>query len=108
MHLCGRQIAHNSGPFRRGPRLCHTIRRDIKAGYRTAAVKLRSHHLWGTVQAVRRINLLRKKLCFVNLGVLLGALLVSMNAEGGVNSWTNIGPEGGSIVALAIDPITPS
>src|SRR5438309_6849213 len=52
--------------------------------------------------------MLRKKLRFVSLGVLLGALLVSMNAEGGVNSWTSIGPDGGWIFALAIDPVTPA
>src|SRR5437870_7111893 len=52
----------------------------------------------------------RKKLRFVSLGVLLGALLVtsSMTAEGGINSWTSNGPEGGWIVALAIDPVTPA
>ena len=54
--------------------------------------------------------MLRKKLRLVSLGVLLGALLVtsSITAEGGINSWTSIGPEGGSIPALAIDPVTPS
>ena len=52
----------------------------------------------------------RKKLRFVSLGVLLGALLVTsrMTAEGGINSWTSNGPEGGWIVALAIDPVTPA
>ena len=42
--------------------------------------------------------MLRKKLRFVSLGVLLGALLVtsSMTAEGGIDSWTSTnGPEGG-------------
>src|SRR5437016_7880235 len=54
--------------------------------------------------------MLRKKLRLVSLGVLLSALLVtsSMTAERGINSWTNTGPEGGSIVALAIDPMTPA
>src|SRR6267143_1396182 len=67
--------------------------------------------LGGTFQAVRRISMQRKKLRFVSLGVLLGALLVtsSMTAEGGINSWTSTnGPGGGSIGALAIDPVTPS
>src|SRR5206468_3734344 len=51
-----------------------------------------------------------KKLRLVSLGVLLSALLVtsSMTAEGGINSWTSNGPEGRSIMALAIDPMTPS
>src|SRR5439155_25006399 len=50
-----------------------------------------------------------RKLRLVSLGGLLSALLVtsSMTAEGGINSWTSIGPEGGSIPALAIDPVTP-
>ena len=54
--------------------------------------------------------MLRKKLRLVSLGVLLGALLVtsSMTAEGGINSWTSNGPGGGSIRALAIDPVTPA
>src|SRR5437870_7033894 len=67
--------------------------------------------LGGTFQAVRRISMQRKKLRFVSLGVLLGALLVtsSMTAEGGINSWTSTnGPRGGSIGALAIDPVTPA
>src|SRR5437660_130265 len=67
--------------------------------------------LGGTFQAVRRISMQRKKLRFVSLGVFLGALLVtsSMTAEGGINSWTSTnGPGGGSIGALAIDPVTPS
>src|SRR2546427_1768520 len=67
--------------------------------------------LGGTFQAVRRISMQRKKLRFVSLGVLLGALLVtsSMTAEGGINSWTSTnGPGGGSIGTLAIDPVTPS
>ena len=53
--------------------------------------------------------MLRRKLRLVSLGGLLGALLVtsSVTAEGGINSWTSIGPEGGSIAALAIDPVTP-
>src|SRR5207245_2023532 len=70
----------------------------------------RSARVWGTFQAVRRVNMQRKKLRFVSLGVLLGALLVrsSMTAEGGINSWTSNGPEGGWIVALAIDPVTPA
>src|SRR5438105_5467047 len=51
----------------------------------------------------------RKEWRFVSLGILLGALLVTsrMTAEGGINSWTRIGPEGGAIAALAIDPMTP-
>ena len=51
----------------------------------------------------------RKEWRFVSLGILLGALLVTsrMTAEGGINSWTSIGPEGGAIAALAIDPMTP-
>src|SRR5256885_10222887 len=55
------------------------------------------------------MNMLREKLRFVSLGVLLGALLVtsSRTVEGGINSWTSNGPEGGSIRALAIDPMTP-
>jgi len=55
--------------------------------------------------------MLRKKLRFVSLGVLLGALLVtsSMTAEGGIDSWTSTnGPEGGWIRAVAIDPVTPA
>ena len=53
--------------------------------------------------------MLRRKLRLVSLGGLLGALLVTsgMTAEGGINFWTSIGPEGGSIPALAIDPVTP-
>ena len=53
--------------------------------------------------------MLRRKLRLVSLGGLLSALLVtsSMTAEGGINSWTSIGPEAGSIAALAIDPVTP-
>src|SRR5437867_6257230 len=53
--------------------------------------------------------MLRRKSRLVSLGGLLSALLVtsSMTAEGGINSWTSIGPEGGSIAALAIDPVTP-
>src|SRR2546430_7068457 len=56
-----------------------------------------------------RINMRRKEWRFVSLGILLGALLVTsrMTAEGGINSWTSIGPEGGAIAALAIDPMTP-
>src|SRR6266513_354651 len=52
----------------------------------------------------------RKKLRLVSLGVLLGALLAtsSMTAQGGINSWTSIGPDGGWIFALAIDPVTPT
>src|SRR5437773_11977296 len=52
----------------------------------------------------------RRKLRLVSLGVLLGALLVtsSRTAEGGINFWTSIGPEGGLIKAIAIDPMTPA
>src|SRR5438874_32924 len=54
--------------------------------------------------------MLHKKLGLASLGVLAGALFVtsSMTAEGGINSWTSIGPQGGSIKALAIDPMTPA
>src|SRR5437899_2516260 len=54
--------------------------------------------------------MLPKKLRLVSRGVLLGALLVtsSMTAMGGINSWTSIGPDGGFIMALAIDPVTPA
>src|SRR5437016_8787981 len=54
--------------------------------------------------------MLRKKLRLVSRWVLLGALLVtsSMTAMGGINSWTSIGPDGGFIMALAIDPVTPA
>src|SRR5437879_12479954 len=31
-----------------------------------------------------------------------------MTVEGGINSWTSNGPDGGQIVALAIDPVTPA
>ena len=50
--------------------------------------------------------MLDKKLGLASLGVLVGVLFVtsSMTAEGGINSWTSNGPEGGRIVALAIDP----
>src|SRR5438552_11331080 len=57
------------------------------------------------------MNMQRKKLRLVSLGVLLGALLVtsSRTAEGGINSWTSTNsPNGGSIRALAIDPMTPA
>src|SRR2546427_6914130 len=57
------------------------------------------------------MNMLRQKLRLVSLGVLLGASLVtsSMTAEGGINSWTSTnGPNGGSIRALAVDPVTPA
>src|SRR5438445_4963299 len=57
-----------------------------------------------------RINMQRKKLRFVSLGVLLGALLATsgMSVEAGINSWTTNGPDGGQIVALAINPVTPA
>ena len=60
-------------------------------------------------EILREDNMLRRKLRLVSLGGLLSALLVtsSMTAEGGINSWTSIGPEAGSIAALAIDPVTP-
>ena len=41
------------------------------------------------------------------LGVLLWGGAVGA-AYAGVNTWTNLGPEGGTILALAIDPQTPS
>src|SRR2546428_7620323 len=51
-----------------------------------------------------------KKLRFVSAGVLLGALLMtsSMSAKGGINSWTSNGREGGRIVTLASDLVTPA
>ena len=42
------------------------------------------------------------------VGLVLGFLFCTAVARGGVNRWTSIGPEGGRITAIAIDPESPS
>ena len=55
--------------------------------------------------------MLRKSFLHIVFLISLMTLLVSGQAtpvSAGVNRWTSIGPEGGWIRALAIDPLTPS
>jgi photosystem II stability/assembly factor-like uncharacterized protein len=48
-------------------------------------------------------------LCVVSVGAAyLGSLATALPALAGVNRWTAIGPDGTNVVALAIDPRTPS
>jgi hypothetical protein len=35
-------------------------------------------------------------------------VISAQTAQAGINAWTSIGPEGGNIGALAIDPTTPT
>lgn len=45
---------------------------------------------------------------FVRVWALAGLALLASVARGDVDVWSNIGPNGGSVFSLAIDPVTPS
>lgn len=49
----------------------------------------------------------RFRLLLINAGVVV-TLLFTGSAIGGLNSWTPIGPDGGAVLAIAMDPMAPT